>query len=141
MRRVIYIDSGPLLPGSAVSGPGEGDLPLPSWDELASAGSSAEGLDDATRATFRARAMPQPGAVARAPIEVGNDRRLAVPTTVVCTSLPSAVLEPLVAAGQIPSELPLMTDVHYVDLPTGHWPMLSRPADLGRLLAAEIRRD
>ena len=29
-------------------------------------------------------------------------------------------------------------DVEYVDLPTGHWPQFSRPADLARILLLAI---
>jgi len=139
VRRVVYVDGGPLLPGMALAEPGAGDLPLPSWDELAAALTSAEGLDDAARADFRARAVPQPGAVARAVIDVRDPRRLAVPTTFVCTSLPSPVLQQMAATGKMPTELLALTDVRFVDLPTGHWPMLSRPADLGRVLVEEMR--
>ncbi len=141
VRRVVYVDAGPLLPGLALAEPGEGDLPLPSWDELAAARISIEGLDAATLAELRLRAVPHPGTVARAPIEVHDARRLAVPTTVVCTSLPSPVLLQLAAAGDLPTELLQMTAVRYVDLPTGHWPMLSLPVDLGRVLAAEALSD
>jgi len=83
--------------------------------------------------------VPQPGAVARAVIDVRDPRRLAVPTTFVCTSLPSPVLQQMAATGKMPTELLALTDVRFVDLPTGHWPMLSRPADLGRVLVEEMR--
>lgn len=140
VRRVVYVDTGPVLPGTALAAAGEGDLPLPSWDELAAAQTSAEGLDDDARAAFRARAVPHPGGVARAAADVRDPRRLAVPATFVCTSIPSAVLQQLAATGQIPTELPALADVRYVDLPTGHWPMLSRPDELGRVLVEEARR-
>lgn len=61
-----------------------------------------------------------------------------MPTTVICTSLPSQVLVGMIEAGHMPSELPTMTDVHYGDLPTGHWPMLSRPRDLGVVIRDEV---
>jgi hypothetical protein len=65
-------------------------------------------------------------------------RRLDVATTIVCTSLPSVVLKELADTGQMPAELPLMSVVRYIDLPTGHWPMLSMPEQLAELLAHEI---
>lgn len=139
VRRVVYVDSGPLLPGLALEPAGDGDVPMPSWDDLAAVGTSAEGLDDAARADFRARAVPQPGAVARAVVDVRDPRRLEVPATFVCTSLPSPLLLQLAASGQMPTEMLALTDARYVDLPTGHWPMLSRPADLGRVLVEELR--
>jgi len=39
-----------------------------------------------------------------------------------------------------PADLGSVRDVHFVDLPTGHWPMFSRPADLAAVLQDEIRR-
>lgn len=142
LRRAIYIDTGPLLEGISLSdSDGAGDVELPSWKDLEAQGNSAVGLDEATRTMFRLRAVPHPGGVARSPIQLRNRRRLDVPTTVVCTSLPSVVVQELVANGQMPSELPLMSAVRYVDLPTGHWPMLSVPEQLAELLAQEIRSD
>lgn len=140
VRRVVYVDAGPLLPGAALQPPGSGDIPFPSWEQLEAARTSASGLDEATRSLMRDRAVPHPGAVARAPFTPTDPGRLDVPTTVVCTSLPSPVLQQLAEAGQIPTELPEMSDVRYVDLPTGHWPMLSRPAELGAVLVDEAYR-
>ena len=37
-------------------------------------------------------------------------------------------------------ELASMRQVDYVDLPTGHWPQFSRPAELGRILVDVIGR-
>lgn len=141
LARVVYVDSGPLNDGMTLRpGDPDVDVPLPSWDELQAEGSSLEGVDDETLARFRALAMPQPGRVATAPVHVGDPRRLAVPVTAICTSLPSGVLRELIGSGQMPSELGAYADVEYVDLPTGHWPMLSRPADLAAAIATAVRR-
>jgi pimeloyl-ACP methyl ester carboxylesterase len=137
-RRVIYVDTGPLLDGMALRPDATDDLPLPSWDELEAEQSSTEGMDDEALATFRARAVAHPGGVAASPIHLHDEARLDVPTTVVCTSLPSAVLGQMIEAGQMPSELPSLRDVRFVDLPTGHWPMFSRPAELADVLRDEI---
>lgn len=137
LRRVVYVDSGPWRDGMTLR-PGDpgADVPLPGWAELQAEGSSLEGLDDDALARFRALAMPQPGGVATAPVRVGDPRRFAVPVTAICTSLPSGLLRELIASGQMPSELGAYADVEYVDLPTGHWSMLSRPADLADAIAA-----
>ncbi|MNW64125.1 hypothetical protein D3C74_423800 [compost metagenome] len=67
---------------------------------------------------------------------MSDPARLDVPATVICTSLPSEVLRQMAHPGPpLHTELGEL-DVTYVDLPTGHWPMFSRPADL----AAEIVR-
>lgn len=141
IRRVVYVDSGPLRDGVSLRPDATADIALPSWDELAAQGASIDGIDDAGLARFRERAVPHPGGVARSPVVVRDPRRLAVPASVICTSLPSAVLTGLIASGQMPSELPDVHDVRYVDLPTGHWPMFSRPGDLARVIAAEVTRD
>lgn len=138
ITRVIYIDAGPLVDGSSLRPGAAGDVPLPSWDDMAAEQLSVEGLDEEARADFRNRAVDHPGGVARSALRVSNHARLDVPTTVVCTSLPSEVLRGLIQAGQIPSELLEMANVRYVDLPTGHWPMFSRPTDLAEALVAEI---
>ena len=139
IRRVVYVDTGPLLDGALLGdSDGSGDVPLPTWQELEAQGTSLEGLDDETRERFRTRAVDHPGGVARSPIRLTDERRLAVPATVICTSVPSPVLIEMIHTGQIPSELGQVADVRYVDLATGHWPMFSRPAKLAEVLAAEI---
>ena len=139
VRRVVYVDSGPLEDGAALFPdlpPDAVEVPLPSWAALEAVGTSAQGLDDGMRAAFRARAVPHPAGPAREPVRVGDPRRLDVPVTAICSSLPSEVLRTLAHPGP-----PLHTelgdlDVTYVDVPTGHWPMLSRPAELAAAIIA-----
>lgn len=143
VRRAVYVDSGPLVDGAAIhplpedasAAERSADIPLPPWHELEAQGNSLGGLDDEARERFRMRAVPQPGGVSTAPVRLTDERRFAVPVTVICTSIPSPVLQELVADGRIPAELPRVASVEYVDLPTGHWPMLSRPVELARAIA------
>lgn len=58
----------------------------------------------------------------------------------ICTSFPHDVLLTMIENGAIPSELASVRDVRFVDLPTGHWPMFSRPDDLAEVLRDEIHR-
>jgi pimeloyl-ACP methyl ester carboxylesterase len=75
--------------------------------------------------------------VLRQSVELNNDARLKVPTTVVCCSLPSTQLMALAEAGHpMFAEVTNLENLELVDLPTGHWPMWSRPADLAQVLAA-----
>jgi len=140
VRRVVYVDAGPLVDGAALN-PGlaadAAEVPLPSWEELAEQGSSTDGLDDAALARFRERAVPTPGPVARGTVRVSDPARFAVPATVVCSSIPSAVLAELAHPGPpLHTELGEVVDLTYVDVPTGHWPMFSRPAELAGAIAA-----
>ncbi len=141
VRRVVYVDYGPLRDGLAVAdGDPQRDVPLPAWEELEAQGNSLEGLGDDARERFRARAVPHPGGVVTAALRVRDPRRFEVPVTVICTSIPSAVLRKLIGSGQMPSELESYADAEYVDLPTGHWPMFSRPADLAAAIATAALR-
>ncbi|WP_454041912.1 alpha/beta fold hydrolase [Cellulosimicrobium sp. Marseille-Q8652] len=143
VQRVVYVDAGPLVDGAALNQElpvDVAEVPLPSWDELAEQGSSVDGLDDATLARFRERAVPTPGPVARGPVRVANADRLAVPTTVICSSIPSEVLAQLANPGPpLHTELGEVQDLTYVDVPTGHWPMLSRPRELAEAIVAAAR--
>lgn len=56
----------------------------------------------------------------------------------ICTSLNSEILTQMIESGDMPSELGSVRDVHFVDLPTGHWPMFSRATDLAAVLKDEI---
>lgn len=133
--RVVWVDSGPVAPGSALAPGAEDELPLPSFDVLAQQ-ASLEGLSDQVLERFRARAVPEPGPVLRQPVELTDDARLRVPTTLVCCSMPGAQVMELARAGHpVFVEVARLEHVDTVDLPTGHWPMWSRPGDLARLIA------
>jgi pimeloyl-ACP methyl ester carboxylesterase len=38
------------------------------------------------------------------------------------------------------AEFGRVRDVEYVDLPTGHWPQLTKPAELGAAILAAVDR-
>ncbi|WP_402464886.1 alpha/beta fold hydrolase [Isoptericola aurantiacus] len=143
IRHVVYVDSGPLADGQALNA----DLPddvldhdLPPWEELDEA--SLTGLTDELRAEFRARAIPQPGGTVREPHRLSDDEsRLDVPTTVIASEMPASVLRDLMTQGHpYVVELARHRNYEIVDLPTGHWPMFTRPGDLGEAITAAIAR-
>lgn len=138
IRRTVYVDAGPMRDGAALfpEVPAATRAPFPDDAELAAAQLSAEGVD---LPALRVRAVPQPTGVMRSPVHVSDRRRLGVPVTVIGTSLPGAVLRHLAEAGQLPTELFDYAEVDLVDVPTGHWPMLSRPQALGRAIADAAR--
>ena len=140
--RAVYLDSGPLVDGAALN-PGLPDgvteIVLPSWDELAAQGSSVDGIDDAGLARFRERARPHPARVATEPVHVSDSARFDVPVTAICTSIGAEQLQALAGPGA-PFHTELLDhDVTWVDLPTGHWAMFSRPADLAAALIEAAR--
>jgi pimeloyl-ACP methyl ester carboxylesterase len=140
---VVYVDTGPGT-GAPMDEEFEGvDYPLPSWPELVEGGNSIDGLDDQALAVFRQRAVPQPGNVLREGFALSDDpARLQIPSTVVCNSMSVDQAKGWVAAGApFVAELGNLTGpVEWVDLPTGHWPMWSRPADLSAELVRAAER-
>lgn len=132
---MVYVDSGPATeamdPDSSAV-----EWPLPSWEELAEdPGNSIEGLSAEQLETFRRRAIPQPGALLRQAATLTNDARLTVPTTVLCTTFPSEEIQKAVKEGHNwVGGLAELRDVSYVDLPTSHWPMWSRPLELAGII-------
>jgi len=140
LAAVVYVDSGaatgPLDPGLTAV-----EVPLLSAEDLAEQ-ENLDGLTPAQLETFRRRAVPEPGGAVRGGPVLTNPARLDVPTTVVCTAFTSEQFAQAVAEGHtFLAGLADLHDVTYVDLPTSHWPMWSRPADLAAILAAVARRD
>lgn len=142
VRRVVWVDSGPVAAGSAFAPdlPEEvKDLPLPSFDVLARQ-ASLEGLSTDALARFRARAVPEPGPVLRQPVQLVNDARHRIPTTLVCCSIPSAQLLDLARGGHpMFAEVANLEHLDVIDLPTGHWPLWSRPRDLADVIRSADR--
>ncbi|MGO4235428.1 alpha/beta fold hydrolase [Pseudarthrobacter sp. YAF2] len=142
VERAIYVDSGPLGEGGVINDelPAVGDdVPLPPWDSFDDA--DLVDLDDTLRRAFRARAIPEPKGVAYGRQHLHDERRYTVPATVIACEFPSAVLREWIAAGSpFVAELARIRDVEYVDLPTGHWPQFTKPAELARAILAAVDR-
>lgn len=139
IRRMVWVDSGPVGPGSIFL-PGfpedAAELPLPDFESLGQQ-ASLEGLSEEALDRFRTRAVPEPGPVLCQPLELTNDARRQVPTTLVCCSIPGGQMMELARSGHpMFAETAALTDVEVLDLPTGHWPMWSRPGDLAEVIAA-----
>ena len=134
IARMVYVDSGPAI--GALDPGFEGDeWPLPSWDDL---DENLDGISDEQLEAFRDRAVPEPAAAMREAAELTNDARLDLPSLVICTSFPSDVIKAAVAEGQSwIAGLAELRNVTYIDLPTSHWPMWSRPRELAEILADE----
>lgn len=143
VRRVVWVDSGPVAGGTLFAPDLPADvteLPLPPFDVLGQQ-ASLEGLTPEHLERFRTRAVPEPAAVLRQPVELTNDGRNRIPTTLVCCSLPGAQMLELARAGH-PMFAPVaeLVELEVVDLPTGHWPMWSRPTDLARIIGNAAQR-
>jgi pimeloyl-ACP methyl ester carboxylesterase len=137
LAALVYVDSGP---GTGALDPDVDGIekPLPSWEEL---DENLDGLSADQLETFRQRAVPQPAAVLREGPKLTNDRRLDVPSVVVCTSMTSDQIKAVVGEGRTwVGGLAELRNVTYVDLPTSHWPMWSRPKELAAVIG-DVARD
>jgi pimeloyl-ACP methyl ester carboxylesterase len=142
IARAVYVDSGPLGAGAAINDSlpvVDGEIPLPDWGVFAD--EDLVDLDDDLRARFREIALPEPKGVAYDAQVLSDARaRYAVPVTVITSEMPSALLRELIAEGHpYVAELGLIEDYEIIDLPTGHWPQLTRPVELGETIAEALR--
>ena len=82
--------------------------------------------------------FPSPAALLREGVELTNDARRDIPTTIICTGFSAAEYQ---AYAQEHPEwaflagIPDLRDVTWVDLPTSHWPMWSKPRELATIIA------
>jgi pimeloyl-ACP methyl ester carboxylesterase len=130
---MVYVDSGPAT--GALDADFDGvEKPLPSREELA-AEENLDGLTEEQLQTFRERAVPEPGGVLRDAPELTNDARLDVPSTAICTGYTSDQYKAAVAEGYAwLGGFAELRNITWVDLPTSHWPMWSRPEELAAII-------
>ncbi|MFS0706207.1 alpha/beta fold hydrolase [Cellulomonas sp. 179-A 9B4 NHS] len=136
VRRVVLVGGFPSADGGTYADffpVVDGWVPFPGWEPFE--GADAADLDAAARDALAGRTTPVPERVARGVVRLRDPRRHAVPVTVVCPEFTPDDARAWVAAGDVP-ELAAARDVTYVDLDSGHWPMVTRPEELAALLDA-----
>jgi pimeloyl-ACP methyl ester carboxylesterase len=111
----------------------DGVMAFPGWDPFD--GPDAVDLDEPTRQRMAAEAIPVPAGVASGIVRYTDERRFDVPVTVICPEFSPTQAQKWIDAGEIP-ELAAAKHLELVDIDSGHWPMITRPAELARLLDA-----
>jgi pimeloyl-ACP methyl ester carboxylesterase len=150
ISQLVYLDTGPIPAGAAliemfppearrqierqVEVLGDGwRFPMPPPEVLGTMG-SLEGLDEDDLALLRSRAVPQPFGTYTQPLRLENPAREELSRIgILCSFSLDQVQE------AISSDDPLFRELsgpnwRFIELPTGHWPMFSRPEDLAKLL-------
>jgi len=130
---MVYVDTAPGKP--PLDADQEGDKPMV-WDEIKE-GENLDGLSEEQLATFRERAVPVPGGILRGEYEFTNDARRDIPSTVIATGYTSEEYQKYASEPPVPSflaGLPELRNVTWVDLPTSHWPMWSKPTELAKII-------
>ena len=120
---MAYFDSLPVQDGA---------VPFPGWGEFE--GPDSADLDDAAKQAIASAAIPVPEGVTRGVIKLADERRYDVPVLLVCPEFTAAQAREWIGQGEVP-ELATSKNVSFADIDSGHWPMISAPADLARLLA------
>jgi pimeloyl-ACP methyl ester carboxylesterase len=132
---MVYVDT---APGKGALDPEFEGVEKPMvWNEI-EAEENLDGLSEEQKETFRQRAVPVPGGVVREGAELTNDARRDIPSTLICTGYTSADYKKY--AGEHPewtwlAGIPELRNATWVDLPTSHWPMWSRPQELAAIIA------
>ncbi|MEO3796756.1 alpha/beta hydrolase [Nonomuraea sp. B10E15] len=110
----------------------DGAMPFPGWGPFE--GPDSADLDEEARLRFSAAAIPVPEGVSKGVVRLTDERRWDVPVVLVCPEYTPAQAQEWLDAGDLP-ELARAKHVDLVDIDSGHWPMMTRPAELARLLA------
>lgn len=131
---MVYVDTAPGKPPLDPDFAGLEKLLV--WDDLV-AEENLDGLSEEQLAEFRERAVPVPGALLREGYEFTNDARLDIPSTIIATGYSAADYQKY--AKEHPewsflAGIPELHDITWIDLPTSHWPMWSRPAELAWII-------
>jgi pimeloyl-ACP methyl ester carboxylesterase len=121
-------DGTPYFDGLPVK---DGAVPFPGWDEFE--GADSADLDDAARRAFAAAAVPVPAGVTSAAVRLSDPRRYAVPAVLVCPEFTPGQVREGISQGEFP-ELAKIKNLALVDIDTGHWPMITAPSELARLI-------
>lgn len=151
IARIVYVDTWPLPAGVAqadllspearaaqdkhLAEQGDGwRVPMWSWQDL-DQGNDLRDLGAAERAFIGARATDHPVGSTTQPMPPVPDGFVSPPRTAIWCSLTIEDVAGMVAAyPQITSTL-AEPGWEQIELPTGHWPMVSRPRELADLLA------
>lgn len=141
IKKVVYVDSGPLPEGTtqlSMSGGDspaktEGDaVPARSWDPQADPVLLA-GLDETALELLRTRSTPHPLASLAQPLGP-HATSTDLPTTLIACTFPMDQIGQMMAAGH--PFFAGLTEARIIALPTGHWPMLSEPKALADALSS-----
>lgn len=131
---MVYVDTAPGKPPlDPEFNAAEKPLDWPSIE----AEENLEGLTPQQIETFRERAVPVPGNILRAQYEFTNNARCDIPSTFICTGFTADAYQQY--AREHPewaflAGIPELRNTEWVDLPTSHWPMWSKPAEVAKII-------
>ena len=110
----------------------DGAVPFPGWDEFD--GPDSADLDAAAKQALASAAIPVPEGVTRGVVRLSDERRYNVPVVLVCPEFTPVQAKEWIGQGGVPALAKAKT-VSFLDIDSGHWPMVSAPTELARLLS------
>jgi pimeloyl-ACP methyl ester carboxylesterase len=140
VARVVFVDTAPPPDGADISEfpVVEGVVPFPGWDVFDEP--DIADLDEQTRARVAEAARSVPGRVPTDPVTLHDDRRHAIPVTILSGQLGEEQFRAMLAEWpRFAAEFGAIADVEVVRLGTGHWPQFSAPEVLVRALVTALR--
>lgn len=141
VARVILLDTiAPNDGGSIWEFPiVDGVVPFPGWDSFED--EEVGDLDDQTRADAAARVQSVPARVPTDAVSLGDERRRAVPVTMLTGTMPASQVRGFLADPPAwAAELAAIEDLEVVDLHSGHWPQFSKPDEVATAILAAVDR-
>ena len=151
ISRLVFVDSRPVPDGTSlvetyplearnrveqrVKDEGNGwKWPMPPLEELG-AMTSLEGVEEAQLQMLQAKAVAQPFGTCTQPVRLANPAVQESPPKVgILCSLSREQVQERIDSGEPMFAGLAGPEWRFVELPTGHWPMFSRPDDLADLL-------
>ncbi|MFZ0173289.1 MAG: alpha/beta hydrolase [Acidimicrobiales bacterium] len=136
VAKVVLIGGFPAAGGESYAAffePKDGVMPFPGWGAFE--GPDSADLDEEARASIASAAIPVPEGVTKGAVRLTDERRFDVPVVLVCPEFTPAQAHEWIDGGDVP-ELAKAKHLAFVDIDSGHWPMISKPIELASLLAA-----
>ncbi len=131
---MVYVDT---APGKGALDPEFEGVEKPMvWKDI-EAEENLDGLSEDQKERFRQRAVAEPGGVLREGAELTNDARRDIPSSLICTGFSAEQYQAY--AKDHPdwtflAGIPELRNATWIDLPTSHWPMWSRPQELAAII-------
>ncbi len=132
--RVVLVGGFPSADGDAYADffPAvDGVMAFPGWGPFD--GPDSADLDQTQRDDIASRAVPVPEGVSKGVVRLTDERRFDVPVLLVCPEYSPEQAKAWIDGGDVP-ELSRVAHLSYVDIDSGHWPMVTRPAELAGCL-------
>ena len=144
VAHVVFLDTFPPTDGTSIWDfpVVDGVVPFPGWDSF-DEGEVAD-LDPQTRTDAAARAQSVPERVPTDPLKLSDERRRAVPMTMITSTMPADDIRAII--GEAPAWAAEMAAIEKLDVvqlngpddAMGHWPQFSRPGAVAEAILNAI---